>query len=149
MPIAAIPTSPIRIITEDACDTICTELRVSPKAQVAVKDGATLAVELFTLLECCDQEVEMEEAAAKLKLEEAQQVAARLHTEQKESAAMSEKAAARRLEQAQVTKTNPAKETNRKLQRPKREKKKFAAPTALENALWARASGAGFNLSCK
>ena len=118
MPIAAIPTSPIRIITEDACDDICTGLRVSPKAPLIQPcQKAKLAADLFEMLEAAEKQVEMEEAAAKLKI----------------------------ADEARTKKTGSAK----KFERPKREKKKFAAATSMEAALWARASGAGFNLSLK
>ena len=115
MPIAAIPTSPIRIITADACDDICTELRVSPKAPLIQPcEKAKLAADLFEMLAAAEKQIDAE---AQLK----------------------------KADEAKAKKIGSAK----KFERPKREKKKFAAATSMEDALWARASGAGFNLSLK
>merc|ERR1711865_54965 len=151
MTINAMPTSPIRMIHEiDEFDE-CTELVVSPiKAQlVHTADKATVAADLFALLVAAETQIEEEETAAKLKAEE--ETAAKLKIEEMATAMMkADKEASAKLRAAKKDQTPKEKKSFFKKadQTPKR--KKFGSRASpMEDALWARASSAGFNLSLK
>merc|ERR1711865_1135867 len=131
MTINAMPTSPIRMIHEIHEFDECTELVVSPiKAQlVRTADKATVAADLFALLVAAETQIEEEETAAKLKAEE--ETAAKLRTAKKDQTPKEKKSFFKKADQT-----------------PKR--KKFGSRASpMEDALWARASSAGFNLSLK
>merc|ERR1711865_799340 len=141
MTITAMPTSPIRMIHEIHEFDECTELVVSPfKAQlVHTADKATVAADLFALLVAAETQIEEEETAAKLKIEE---VATTMMKADKEASA---KLRAAKKDQTPKEKKSFFKKAD---QTPKR--KKFGSRASpMEDALWARASSAGFNLSLK
>merc|ERR1711865_834034 len=130
MTITAMPTSPIRMIHEIHEFDECTELVVSPiKAQlVHTADKATVAADLFALLVAAETKIE-EMATAMMKADK--EASAKLRAAKKDQTPKEKKSFFKKADQT-----------------PKR--KKFGSRASpMEDALWARASSAGFNLSLK